>query len=467
MLQQEPLSVELSAEPASPESLISLLIDDRPVKQQPLTFIAKIKPGSKTALESLLKRKINVGDINNEDNEIRSLLKQSSLTHFARFVILGDEAADSQPYFHLYFSSNYDGEFADYIQELSEIMGEKLNAIFQHCEGYTSEMALNGDRLSRYIKDHSVRYTNVFYNAHRKSIFQPGRSAQSIQATYHLYEKLRENLERIDNDALRSSLSEFYNYLAPLVQSFIAALTDKPVSGQKPSGNPLRHIARHCLGLKLDETPNPARLAEIYTGLEREEYQRFKLRLKDLNALEDKVTQNQITVLTPVKTSAPPFLNIQLSWYYRTFLTLFLLGLHVRAPNDLPNLGTIHFARWVIVDLETKLPEGRSRKMPYLLFESNYDGAWDSYIDTFVKKTGDGMNLIWGNCVGFPETGVEDIQWFKYYIRKHQLPAQVFYSAYRHMAVERIKRDRQLSQQAMRLVEFLHQKEVQQFLTNL
>src|SRR3712207_8144952 len=33
----------------------------------------------------------------------------------------------------------------------------------------------------------------------------------------------------------------------------------------------------------------------------------------------------------------------------------------------------------------------------YLLFESNYDGTWENYIDDFVDYASAGMNAIWGN----------------------------------------------------------------------
>jgi hypothetical protein len=208
-------------------------------------------------------------------------------------------------------------------------------------------------------------------------------------------------------------------------------------------------VLQFFLGLTPKKAPHPAKIAELkkcFAGA------KFENNLKSLTELEDKITQNQITVLTPLKTWN--LFGIRVDWFYRMVLTIVLFFLNLNAPKDLPKLGTIHLARWVIVDLETKVND-RRRKTSYLLFESNYDEAWDDYIDNFVKHTEVGMNVIWGPCAGFPTTGADDIEWFKYYIRQHQFPAQMFYSAHPDLSIGRIHRNRQISQWAMQLLEFL------------
>src|SRR3954470_9728839 len=90
-------------------------------------------------------------------------------------------------------------------------------------------------------------------------------------------------------------------------------------------------------------------------------------------------------------------------------------------------IGTIHFARWVIIDNDTRL-----------LFISNFDGTWDDYIDEFIEKAADGLNAIWSHCDDFPAGGSRDREAFKAYIRKYEYQPDVFYSAYPDASVKDI-----------------------------
>ena len=75
----------------------------------------------------------------------------------------------------------------------------------------------------------------------------------------------------------------------------------------------------------------------------------------------------------------------------------FLIGgrlvARVFRPGFLGPLGTIHFARWVTVPGTGDL-----------LFLSNYDGSWESYLEDFITRSSAGLTVIWSNTVGFPRT---------------------------------------------------------------
>jgi hypothetical protein len=90
-------------------------------------------------------------------------------------------------------------------------------------------------------------------------------------------------------------------------------------------------------------------------------------------------------------------------------------------PSLIEEIGTIHFARWVIIDNNTRL-----------LFDSNFDGTWDQYLDDFVdhEPLRAGLDRIWGCCEGYPEKGAVDRPAFKEWVRSHQTKAELFYSAY-------------------------------------
>jgi hypothetical protein len=86
---------------------------------------------------------------------------------------------------------------------------------------------------------------------------------------------------------------------------------------------------------------------------------------------------------------------------------------------------TIHFARWVFLDNQTRI-----------MFSSNYDGSHEAYMDDFINKVAWGLNLVFSNGIGWPRTdwlikrGARFEQRFKHYQRRHQIPSQVWYKAY-------------------------------------
>jgi hypothetical protein len=60
-------------------------------------------------------------------------------------------------------------------------------------------------------------------------------------------------------------------------------------------------------------------------------------------------------------------------------------------------------------------------------------------MDDFIDKVAWGLNAVFGNGAGFPRTnwlifdGAKNEQAFKDYLRIHQIPTQVWYSAYDHL----------------------------------
>jgi hypothetical protein len=98
---------------------------------------------------------------------------------------------------------------------------------------------------------------------------------------------------------------------------------------------------------------------------------------------------------------------------------------HLYTRGRLARVGTIHFARWVYLDDRRRL-----------FFASNYDSSLDSYMDDFINKVAYGLNLVFSNGVGYPSTrwlllgGAKSEQQFKNYLRRHQVPTQVWYKAY-------------------------------------
>ncbi len=109
-------------------------------------------------------------------------------------------------------------------------------------------------------------------------------------------------------------------------------------------------------------------------------------------------------------------------------------GHYVGRPGFLGKNGVIHVARWM------RLP-GTS----LLMFWSNFDGTWESYVADFIADAPTGVTAIWSNCVGFPRTkglfseGAEDRNQLVNWARRQQQPTLFWYSAYPKLTTDRIR----------------------------
>lgn len=116
---------------------------------------------------------------------------------------------------------------------------------------------------------------------------------------------------------------------------------------------------------------------------------------------------------------------------------LFGIGRYLAAffrPGFIVNFGTIHFARW------WRLP-GTDR----VIFFSNYDGSWESYLEDFITRAFLGQTAAWSNWQGFPKTrflvfdGARNGDAFKQWVRRQQVPAPFWYSRFPHMTTDEMR----------------------------
>jgi hypothetical protein len=125
-----------------------------------------------------------------------------------------------------------------------------------------------------------------------------------------------------------------------------------------------------------------------------------------------------ITVLTPVRRGGTLWLGV-----------VFWAGRHLAFTlRKLEALSFIHYARWALI---RRFPEGHGGerlRYPYLLFESNFNGTWDQYIDAFSEVVPARMRAIWNTSFGFP--GPLPVELFKAYIRRNEYAVNHYWSAY-------------------------------------
>lgn len=111
--------------------------------------------------------------------------------------------------------------------------------------------------------------------------------------------------------------------------------------------------------------------------------------------------------------------------------------LRVIATNGyLGSMRTIHFAHWAFVNNGHRL-----------MFFSNFDHSWESYLDDFIEKAHGGLTLAWSSCTGFPPSrflvldGASHGRKFKNWARHSMAVSRFWFSAYREFTTDQIERN--------------------------
>ena len=153
-------------------------------------------------------------------------------------------------------------------------------------------------------------------------------------------------------------------------------------------------------------------------------------KLQAMEQAEDKIAQNHMISLVHLKPGVLRGIVARAS--------LLVVGYNVRATartGYLRSMRTIHFAHWALVGNGSRL-----------MFHSNYDGSWESYLDDFIEKAHQGLTAVWTHGVGFPPTtwlvskGATSGGRFKDWARHSMSQSQFWYSAYPEYSVNQIER---------------------------
>jgi hypothetical protein len=102
-------------------------------------------------------------------------------------------------------------------------------------------------------------------------------------------------------------------------------------------------------------------------------------------------------------------------------LRAFLRLLRGNLSQGADKVGTLHNMRFVFFDNDTRL-----------LFATAFDGDWDTYIDDFVAKIPDYLDIIDSAWEGWPGIRHPDA---KDYLAKHQITAEGWYVAHPDLTV--------------------------------
>ena len=361
--------------------------------------------------------------------------------HFASLTVFDDEGFAPT----LVVECNFDDTLDAFLPALLAVAAGPLHAILGCCVDYLVTHPADVDGMESYLRTHMVRPAAAHIGA-------VGRSCDRIQRESDLHRDLSHQIDEWQRQrALPAAAEQVYALLVhalkvtgrrwvfdsyetqtngekllPVlrvvgtVAPVLAALGAVYLVGAQIAGaSTWRAIAFTVAAIAIllgvvavvlrrseerDDPMNPAATSQAHFA--------------KLGALEDHYRLNHLGSMTIVKDGL----------FRRTLLRVVLhvakLGAGFSTHGSLSGIPTIHFAHWTVLD-------GGRR----LLFLSNYDGSWGSYLDDFVDKASVGLTGIWSNTRLFPHTrwlvknGARDGAAFKAFARMHQTPTAVWYLA--------------------------------------
>jgi hypothetical protein len=394
--------------------------------QANLMVFAPVAPGREEALRTLLESMNTQPGVADAGNALIPFGALDEL-HFARLVILDDPTLGDSELYHLprpdypvYLAllCDFDGALDAFVRKLVRVAAEGLRRIFTHCADF--DPALD---LERWLKARHVPPATCYVN-------WIGRTMLEVREEAALANALRAYMAAnpvIANLAPRELHQMLRNFVAAEQRAGRLPLTREEATPLAWEIGNLVHLIGVPLIL-LALAPFLLLYSPIYIlqlrSRERSDPE-FAPRpdaayAAKLSALEDHDVTNQFSAFGSIKPGL-----------FRRWTLIFLLWVidyttrHIYRRGRLARVNTIHFARWVFVDNKNRL-----------FFASNYDGSLDSYMDDFINKVAFGLNVVFSNGIGYPTTnwlvldGAKDEQKFKYFIRRHELPTEVWYNAH-------------------------------------
>ncbi|MBB4101393.1 hypothetical protein [Sphingomonas kyeonggiensis] len=155
--------------------------------------------------------------------------------------------------------------------------------------------------------------------------------------------------------------------------------------------------------------------------------------LREMARREDWIPQNHMGSVVLIK---PGVLRAILIRVGHHGLHLLLRAQKAARNGYLGSMRTIHFAHWARVNNDSRL-----------MFFSNFDQTWESYLDDFIEKAHAGLTLAWSSGVGFPPTrflvkdGASHGRQFKEWARHSMAVSRFWYSAYKDLTAEQVERN--------------------------
>lgn len=371
--------------------------------------------------------------------------------HYARFVIVDREPLTAP---QLAFSTNYDGPEGEsdcserrarslHLDALLERAGAGLARVFECCEGYVER------DFKRYLQRSRVPSQTFFVGA-------PGRSCAQILWEAELRRAVDRELDarqwgELSPEAVRAAICEAIGEhpdyadgvpefppqpdlqgrvtgLAIALQLALVVAVAGLLFGAWVSAPPLSSALYGLLGalvlIALLGVLRLRMLEERDPQFQPERSPEADERLRAASSGENLFLQNPLTHFVARKPGPLRWVLLR-----AVFRVLQLLATNVFNHGKLGDIPSIHFARWVFT------AKGG------VLFFSNFDNSWQSYLGDFIDQASAGLTAVWSNTDRYPRTkwlleaGSRDASRFLAWTRHHQLQTQVWYCAYPGLSI--------------------------------
>lgn len=395
--------------------------------QSVLTVVADIGPGRKAELAATL---ATIGD-DPASNAILPLARFDQL-HFASLVLADGPELRSPK---LIFESNVDGTTAAWLTTLSRAAGRGLDTLFQGSPGYPG--SADPTRLQAWLAERVVRPGAYHIGATGRSVAQirqEQRLSQQI-SEFLAAEEATGGLRGLAPSAVRAKVQAFVRSeptlswattrpppRETLVQKAMHRVRAGAVVAAAVVLAPVLVpvVAVGYLVLRAKEKTDPVRQTPADPAHIRRLEETEDLCVFNGVGGPRLLAQNHLSSVIPVK---PGMLRAAL-----LPLVLFVLNLVARiafTKGKLGSIPSIHFAHWSLID-----------RRRHLLFLSNFDGSWESYLGDFIDKAAIGLTAVWSNTKDFPRTrnllkeGAADGPRFRQWARGSQCSTDAWYTAY-------------------------------------
>lgn len=440
------------------------------VKQVTLCVPLEVKPESCSRLTAAiedLKRQEDKSPDPNSPNFWR-LRERIPTLHFMSISVF--PAHDYDPIFIL--EANFDGSEGAFWNDLTAVVGEELRLMIRCCKRPSDGAGALYDAVTALASKRSIA---PYFEARtqRPSVFHHGNRGLACQQILRDHSVFLETLEELDRRApqlyrgkapakvhadLRTALLPNHRWLddrapdrippsesigdwAAMILFVLLLLAVAAAPGLLLAGLGVARDHLVAMGLA-SVVATVAVLLFWVRHLEVRDSSHDRPRqdermLREMIRREDWITQNHMGSIVLIK---PGVLRTIIVRAGHLGLHIALRALRASRAGYLGSMRTVHFAHWAFLNNHSRL-----------LFFSNFDHSWDSYLDDFIEKAHGGLTLAWGCGVGFPTTrylvgeGAEHGRQFKAWALASRTVSRFWYSAYPDLTVDQIERNHRIA----------------------
>ena len=387
------------------------------------TMVAPVVPERHIAIDEEL-RKLNYRGKASNIDELG--FGDIEMLHYASMFLF----EDSEDGWMFVFESNIDGTPEGYLDRLVEVATQKPNvgalflSLYENCRGFTGEDLAS---LRHFLADHihlaaasfvagvglSRDRTRTDAAIHRIVDKTVGTGVPQLSAK----EATDAVLDALAKDSATASFPDISGDSghAPSTFGYIFEGVKLFVNGVAWGGLSIWNLHKERAAAEDHRRPSPPLV-------------------RAQKEFEDHTPTNHMASIVHVHTDWSR--QNAKKFAYRLLMALSRLQYH---SGDLGGIDSIHFAHWAFLNDRRRL-----------LFVSNFDGNWDSYLDDFTLKANHGLTLTWAHGIGFPRSlfmwkggaakGPEFIDW----ARRSMVPCPVWYNAYPGVSASNVIRNRNL-----------------------